>query len=234
VYRGWPIPAALNSDLAANVVNVTIFPANRPDEVPDAYFDVPHASLPVVSLIATTMAQSVTFSGVIAANQVVGLLVDGMPYAYNTISGDTLDSIAANLTALIAANRIAILSGSTITIPDVTTLIARVFMNATVSRSLRRQRKEIQVAAWCPSPTLRDSVCGSIDLAFAGSSFISLVDDTTAHVQYVSTQVYDQSQNALLYRRDLCYKFEYTTIGVNISPVMLFGDLIDNATTSFL
>jgi hypothetical protein len=234
VYRGWPVPAALNSDLAASVVNVTVFPANRPDEVPDAYFDIPYASLPAVTLLATVTGQSVAFSGVVAVNQVVGLLVDGTPYAYNTVNGDTPASIAANLTALIAVNRVAILSTSTITMPDVTALIARVVMNATVTRSLRRQRKEIQVTAWCPSPTLRDSVCGIIDLAFAASSFINLADDTTAHVQYVSTQVYDQSLNALLYRRDLCYKFEYTTVGFSVSPVMLFGDLIDNATTSFL
>jgi hypothetical protein len=234
VYRGWPVPATLNSDLAANVINVTVFPANRPDEVPDAYFDLPYPRSPAVTLVVTTTGQTVTFSGLVAANQIVGLLVDGTPYAYITINGDTLESIAANLMTLVAVHRLAILVGSTITIPDVRSLIARVVMNATVSHSLRRQRREVHVGCWCPSVILRDSVCTAVDLSFAGFSFISLGDSTVAHVQYVSTQVYDQSQNALLYRRDLCYKFEYTTVGSDSAPVMLFGDLVNNAATSFL
>jgi hypothetical protein len=228
VYRGWPSPAALNTDLAAGTVNVTIFASTIPDEVPDPYFDKLYALTHPASLIATVTEQSVTISGVVAPNQIVGLLVDGAPFSYAVNAGDTTESIAANFTALISAGRISGVSGSTITIPGAKTLIARVVTNTTVLQSLRRQRREIQASCWCPSPLIRDSISAIVDRALAISPFIDLADGTKAHARYVSTQVYDQSQNALLYRRDLRYRFEYTTISNLTAPVMLFGDLVNN------
>ena len=234
VYRGWPSPAALNSDLASATVNVTIFPTTAPDEVPDTYLDPLYTTISSAALLATATGQSVVISGVAANNQVVGLLVDGVPFSYSVGTSDTLQSIAANLAALISGDRTASLSGSTITIPGVISLVGRVVTNATATQGLRRQRKEIQIICWCPSPSLQDSVGTIIDLAMACSPFIGLADETKAHVRYISTQVYDQSQNALLYRRDLCYRFEYTTVDSTTVPVMLFGDLLNNGSGSFV
>jgi hypothetical protein len=234
VYRGWPLTASLNSDLARGIANVAVFPAAKHDEVPDTYFDRSYATISPTSLTASVAGQSVTFSGLVAGNQVVGLLVDGAPFSYQVNTSDTSDSIAANLTALICATRIASVSGSTVTVPGVNAMTARVVTNATVSESLRRQRREIQVSFWCPSAAVRDSVCQAVDLALTSSPFIALTDETKAHVRYVSTQVYDQSQNALLYRRDLCYLCEYTMISGTIAPVMLFGDLFRNGNSAFV
>ena len=46
---------------------------------------------------------------------------------------------------------------------------------------------------------------------------------------YAGTTVFDQSQDALLYRRDLLYQIEYPTIIIASQPAMLFGDLLLNA-----
>lgn len=234
IYRGWPSPTALNSDLALGTVNVTVFPAITADELPDPYFDRLYASIASNSLAATVAGQSVTFSGVAVTNQVVGLLVDGVPYSYSINEGDTSESIVANLMVMISADQIATPVGSTLTIPGARALEARIVTNATVSRGLRRQRREIRVSCWCPSAVLRDAVCKTVDLALTSSSFIHLSDETKAHVHYVSTHVYDQSQSALLYRRDLCYKFEYTIISSTVAPVMLFGDLFNNGSDTFV
>jgi hypothetical protein len=45
---------------------------------------------------------------------------------------------------------------------------------------------------------------------------------------YAGTTVFDQSQNARLYRRDLLYSVEYPTIISDTQPSMLFGDLVLN------
>jgi hypothetical protein len=234
VYRGWPLTASLNSDLASGVVNVTIFSATKRDEVLDTYFDRLYTTVSSSTLIVSIAGQNVTISGLVAGNQVVGLLVDGIPYSYGVRITDTVDSIAANLTALISASRASSVSGATVTIPDVRTLTARVVTSATVSEGLRRQRREIQVSCWCPSAALRDSVCQIVDLGLTSVPFVALVDETKAHVHYASTQVYDQSQNALLYRRDLCYMCEYTIISGTVAPVMLFGDLVRSGNSSFV
>jgi hypothetical protein len=178
--------------------------------------------------------QSVTISGLVGSNQIVGLLIDGVPLAYSVNINDTPVGIAANIATAISGGRIAILSGSTITIPDAKSLVARIATNAMISQAMRRQRREIQVCCWCPSPLLRDQVSKSVDLVLAASSFIDLADNTKAHVHYISTQVYDLSQNALLHRRDLCYRFEYTIIDSTTAPVMLFGDLLRNGSGSFV
>jgi hypothetical protein len=68
----------------------------------------------------------------------------------------------------------------------------------------------------------------------ANAAFLDLVDGTKARVRYVSTQVYDQSQNALLYRRDLCFMCEYTVIESTEAPIMLFGDLVTNGRNSLV
>ena len=141
---------------------------------------------------------------------------------------------AANLTALIQIDRLAILSGSVITIPEAASLTARIVTSASVSRSLRRQRREVLICCWCPTPALRDSVCAAVDIALTVSSFISLADGTKAHVHYVSTQIYDQSQSAVLYRRDLVYKCEYTMIIRTAVPVMLFGDIFSDGSNSYV
>jgi hypothetical protein len=234
IYRGWPSPAGLNTDLAAGTVNVTVFPATAPDEVPDPYLDTFYTSGTPSSLAANVTGQSVILSGTVAINQTVGILVDGAAFTYGTIQGDTTDSIAANLAALVRGVRSVSLTGSSFFIPGAISLVARVVVNASVSWGLRRQRRDIQVNCWCPSPMLRDSVGKAIDLALASQPFINLADGTRTHVRYVSTQVFDQSQNALLYRRDFCYKCEYTIIGSTVAPVMLFGDLINNGNSSFV
>lgn len=234
VYRGWPITASLNTDLAAGVVNVAIFPANKPDEVSDPYFDHSYTTISPTSLIASVTGQSVTFSGLVATGQVVGLLIDGVPFSYVVNASDTSQSIAANLAVLINVTRVVSVSDSTITVPAVGSLIARAVTKATLSQALRRQRRGIDVSCWCPSATLRDSVCQTVDIALTSSPFIPLADETMAHVRYISTQVYDQSQNALLYRRDLCYLFEYTSISQTFAPVMLFGDFFRNGNGSYV
>ncbi len=234
VYRGWPMTASLNADLTSGVVNVTVFPATKRDEVPDPYFDRLYATIPAPTLKVSVVGESATFSGVVAGNQVVGLLVDGIPYSYSVTGSDTSGSIAANITVLIGAARIATVSGPTVTVPGVHKLTARVVTNATVSEGLRRQRREIQISFWCPSVALRDSVCHVVDLALASSAFVALTDETKMHVRYVSTQIYDQSQNALLYRRDLSYMCENNIVSGSVAPVMLFGDLSRNGSGSFI
>jgi hypothetical protein len=231
IYRGWPSPAALNADLAAGIVNVTVFPATAVDEVLEAYFGALYTGSAPCSLRLSVVGNQVSISGAVADGQIVGILIDGVLITYPILVSDTTYSIAANLAALIRVGRTATLAGSTFSIPGAIVVIARVMMKGSVSRGLRRQRREILVSCWCPTPLLRDSVVTAVDLALASQVFVQLDDGTRAHVRYISTQVYDQSQNALLYRRDLCYKCEFTLISSEFAPVMLFGDLITNTSS---
>jgi hypothetical protein len=160
---------------------------------------------------------------------VAGLLVDGQSYAYRTQIGDSPALVAANLAALARANAIVQLSVSTLTIPGSGSLIVRVVADASAQQEIRRQEQIFRVTCWCPTPTSRDTAAIAVDLALAQSRFVSLADGSMGRLVYAGTTVFDQSQDALLYRRDLLYLVEYPTIVSALQPTMLFGDLLLNA-----
>jgi hypothetical protein len=84
------------------------------------------------------------------------------------------------------------------------------------------------VTCWCPTPATRDATAAAIDQSLSGQRFLPLADGTNGRLIYASTTVFDQSQNARLYRRDLTYSVEYATIVSSSLPAMLFGDLVLN------
>ena len=233
IYRGWPAPAALNADLATGVVNVTVFPSATAEEVPDPYFDISYSHVVSAGLTGMVAGDSVTMGGVCGGNQIVGILVDGVPYIQKVMATDTADGVAANLAALIRRDRDVSLSHATFAVPGARSLEARVVTRGLVSRGARRQRHDIVISCWCSGALSRDLVGKMVDAGMMSRSFISLVDETKARLRYVSTHVYDQSQGANLYRRDVCYKCEYTTIHSEAAPVMVFGDIFNNRARSF-
>ena len=230
IYRGWPTAASLNADLAAGVVNVTVFPAlaAAADDAPPAYFPVPHVTATQAGFEAAVNGERIIITGAPSANEAIGVLIDGVPYSYRVLAGDSTESIAANLGAAVRLNRFVTIEHSTIIVPGARSLRAQVAGVNAVSWGARRQRRNIQIICWCPDPLTRDLIARAIDAKLATQVFIDLADLTTAHIRYVSTQIFDQSQTSLLYRRDLLYGFDYTLIVESTVPTMLFGELVAN------
>jgi hypothetical protein len=163
----------------------------------------------------------------------VGALVDGVPFVYRIADGDTPALIAANLAGLIQRERPVTQSAATVTVPGAYRLIARVVVDANGTYEARRQEKGIRVILWCPSPATRDSIAATIDLAISQVPFLRTDDGAAARIRYRNSATYDQSQNALLYRRDLEYTSEYPTIVSLDLPSMIFGGAGINEHTTF-
>jgi hypothetical protein len=225
IYRGWPLPGSLNADLSAGTVNVTVFPNVAMGRTTTRFAAVWSSIQPVPTLSATVQGTSVIIGGTVDRGTAVGLCVDDATYVYRPRANDTLSVVAANIATQIQRHRIALLSGSSVSVPGAVKLIARVVTDGKASQEIRRQEREIRVIAWCPSPSLRDQTSSIIDTALAQQAFVDLADGTRARLSYNGTQIYDQSQNALLYRRDLIYMAEYPTISLVTAPGMLFGNL---------
>lgn len=231
VYRGWPNSAALDADLAAGKINVTVFPAGGPTITATRYAENWMGQPPKPTLTTTVEGTSVTFGGTADVGQIAGILVDGMSYAYRTQSGDTPPLVAANLATMAREKSIVRLSHSTITIPGAGDLLARVVADAAVQQEVRRQEQGFRITCWCPTPATRDAAAVAIDQALSSQRFLALPDGTSGRMTYAGTTVFDQSQNARLYRRDLDYKVEYPTVMHSTNPSMLFGDLVLNSTS---
>ncbi len=225
IYRGWPNTAALNADLAAGRVNVTIFPVPEATTVTTRYLAdwLPNPIVP--TLTVTVAGATATFAGSAAPGQLAGVLVEGVSYVHRTVAGDTPDLVAAILAAAIAPTRPATAAGAAITLPGAPGLVARTAADASAALELRRQRQRFRITAWCPTPDLRDAAAAALDAAFAATPFLTLADGTPARLTYASTTTFDQRQDAALYRRDLLYAVEFPTTQVAIQPSMLFGVL---------
>ena len=222
IFRGWPNSAALDADLAAGRVNVTIFPVPGATRVTTRYPVTPMANPATPTLTVSVTGNTATFSGTAVAGQLAGLLVEGKSYVYRTAAGDKPALIAAILAAAVNADRPALSSGSSVFTPGAVP-IARTATDATATTELRRQVQTFRITAWCPTPDLRDAACAAIDPVFAATPFLTLSDGSAARLTFRSTTTFDQSEDASLYRRDLLYAVEFPTTLVATQPSMLFG-----------
>ncbi len=180
IYRGWPVPAALDADLAAGQINVTVYAVDAPAKTTTRYPSVwtPTAQS-VPTLTASVSGVTAAFEGTAGAGQIAGIAVDGRTYVYRTTASDTPDSVAANLATLVNADRIALLAGSTVTVPGAGTLLARAVADVPAVQEVRRQERDFRVICWCPSPDTRDATASCIDLALAAIHFVSLPDGSS-------------------------------------------------------
>lgn len=233
IYRGWPTSAALDADLAAGRVNITVFPGGGGSRTTTRYAEQWQGPPPDVTLEAVLSGTSVTFTGTAATGQVAGILVDGSSYAYRVQPGDSPELVCANLAALARGNAIVRLTGSTLSIPGAAHVAGRVVADANVQCEVRRQQQEFRVSCWCPTPTVRDLAATTIDQSLSTRRFLPFADDTVGRMTYAGTAMFDQSQNARLYRRDLTYSVEYPTVVSATQPSMLFGDLVLNGAARY-
>lgn len=229
VYRGWPLASGLNADLGAGRINVSIFPETAPGRVTTRHVPLWRDVAGSPSMTVRAVGTSVTWGGEAIEGQLTGVLVDGRPFVYRTASDDTPISVAANLATLLRSVWIVNQAGATLSIPGAGSVLARVAVDAIATREVRRQERDFRIAFWCPSPLTRDATAVAVDQMLAGVTFLDLSDQTQGRLAYVGTSVFDQSQSAMLYRRDLIYSVEYATTIKSSQPAMLFGDVVLNA-----
>ena len=224
IYRGWPNQTTLNGDLAAGTINVTIYPNPAHHQNTTRYIDPPAAeSLVLPALIASVSGQSVTFSGSADLGQLAGVVVDNSAFVHRTAMGDTPQLVAAILASYIRTHRIVQVTGASLTVPGAGSLIARVVADQLSLTETRRQVQGFRLSCWCPTPALRDQTAILIDQALSTQTFLTLTDSSQARLREVDTLVFDQSQNANLYRRDLLVAVEYPTTIATTLPAVIFG-----------
>jgi len=225
IYRGWPNQSALNADLAAGTINITIYPDPAQHRITTRYLDPPTAETPVAPMLTvTTTAQSASFAGIASEGQVAGVLVDNSAFVHRTAPGDTPELVAAIIATYIRTQRIVQVRGATLTVPGAGSLIARVVADQYTLSETRRQIQGFRVTCWCPTPASRDQTAILLDQALSQQNFLTLPDTSQARLRETRTLVFDQSQNANLYRRDLLVAVEYATTIATILPAVIFGD----------
>lgn len=231
VYRGWPVGNALDADLRGGVVNVSVFAVPQSARNTTRWPIEPVAMPAPPTLTVTVAGNSAQFGGSADAGQLAGILIGNAAYVHRTVGGDTPALVAAILAQSIRATRTAWLAGSGLTVPGVSTLIARTVADAPVISEFRRQEQQFRISVWAPDPVRRDRASAAVDAALATVGFLTLADGTGGRLRFANTASFDQNEDATLYRRDLVYAVEYPTTQGGTDPCMLFGDLVVNGTT---
>jgi hypothetical protein len=232
VYRGWPNAATLNADLSAGAVNVTVVSDNDSGRTTTRYLPRWHYTPIQPGATMNVSGQTIAISGSPTVGDIVGAIVDGVPYTCRVGANDSPAIVASNLELLIQADRPARARGPNILIPGARSIAVRVVCDSPASFETRRQEKDLRIICWCFAPDVRDAVAATVDAAIDQIEFLHLQDQTQARIVYKNTVSYDQAQNALLYRRDLIYTVEYPTITTVQQPSMIIGasDLNSNIT----
>jgi hypothetical protein len=206
IYRGWPVPAALDADLAAGLVNVSVYPergVRRTTRYLDREIDVSTAT---PSLTVAVSGQVVTFGGTAALGQVAAVQIGWLAFTYRTASGDTPASVAAALAAECGGTA----SGAALTCgPGVVS--AAVYADGAMWTETRMQAQRFRVSIWAPDPATRDAMAIAIDAALAATDWLPLPDQSEARLLYADTVSFDTGQADRLYRRDLRYQCEFST-----------------------
>ena len=232
IYRGWPNSAALDVDLAAGRINVTIFPAEGHGRTTTRYpQEWQVLANPTPTLSVSVAGNAATFGGSADAGQLAGLRACGASYVYATQPGDTPALVAAALADQVRADTIAQLSGATVTVPAAWDFVARTVVSAPAMMEVRRQIRSFRITCWCPDPATRDIAASAIDVVLAPLRFLTMPDGTSGRLLYEGGAILDRSEDASLYRRDLIYSVEYPTVLTADQPAMLFGIGLLNATS---
>lgn len=233
LYRGTPIQTRLAADIAAGVANVTIVPVPGSARNTTRWNVQVDRPPPMPGTTVLVSGASVTFGGVPAAGDLVGLLVGEAAFVYAVNAGDAVSNIAANLAN--SANQVfpCLQAGATLTFPTAPRLVARVTAPVNVTSEWGRQEQSFRIGVWCGSPTVRDGIGGTITSALATMAFITLGDQSAARIRYRDTAMVDDERDASVYRRDIIYEIEYPTTSVAVQPTVLFGDADVNAVQYF-
>lgn len=234
VYRGTPELMALTQDAGSCVVDIAVFPIADATRNTTRWGSMTTISAIAGGLSVTMAGQTATFAGVAVAGELAGVLVNGQPFVYQAQAGDSADLVAAALAQNVRATHIVTVQGSSLTVPGAITLVARSAGVASIFEECARQEQDFRVSVFAPTPSARDSVCRAMGPALSMIAFLALADGTAGRFRYQRTASFDADQVASIYRRDIVYSVEYSTTATLQAPAMLFGDLVYNATSTYV
>jgi hypothetical protein len=212
IYQGWPDPAQLQTDLAAQIAHVSVWPTPKTKITTRRMPEWQQLVAPAPTLVAVVAGTSFTLSGTVSTPQAVALIIDGKDYAYGVQVADTLATIATALAALINVDQPASAVGAVVTIPDSHQVVARIVANGVSAKEVSRESRIFTVSIWADCFDRRDALAKVIQPVLADLTRLDLPDGTDATVELAGSAQVDSEQKQGIYRRDIDLAIDYPTI----------------------
>ena len=230
VVRGWPTKAALDTNLAAGVATVSVFPERGMSRNDSRYLNRPAVVSAAVTATATTtvLGNVVTFGGACGSGQVVGVAIPAsgsslsLTAAYRMSASDTPATVVLALQGLLADT---VASGATLTATNSQTVTAGVAVDQVAYQEFRRQKQGVRVTVWAPNPPVRDAVTPLVDYALTFNLRPVAATGEACLVTYSGTDTDDAPGIDNLWRRDLRLMVEYPTSIATTVTQILFATL---------
>lgn len=206
VYPGWPPSAGLDADMAAGIVNVSVYPLPMERVEPLTNVNATVQSIAAAGTTLTVSGNQITVGGVPVVGDVACVNRNRTPFAYAVLVTDTTATIATALAAAIGGTA----AGSVVTAPAGTfVLSALVSTPAVALQPMRRIARQVHCAVWAPTPTARDLTAKIVNSSLFTAEALSMPDGTSCGIAYSSSPLNDFSQKADLYRRDIIVTARY-------------------------
>jgi hypothetical protein len=234
VYAGWPERDALDVDLRAGIVSVSVYAPNKGRDTTRYPVSDTVLSTGSTTLTWVISGTTATLGGTVASPQNAGLLVDGHAYLYGVHPNDTLSTIAAALAALVNVDQPATAIGPAVSIPDSRKIIGRVGSVGTSLREVGREKVQVWITTWAPSDALRSATAKAFQPVLKNTPRFPLPDGSIAALFPDGTVDEDGQGKALLYKRHSLFWVEYAetipgtpaqilTFVENVTPVAFIG-----------
>jgi hypothetical protein len=228
IEEGWPIAAQLDLDMAGEVIlapgdppsaraggpvaNVSVYPLQGtniiPYQVQNNYFVIKQ---PVLGMSIGVVGDAITVTGQPNAGEFLTIEADRQ-FIYSA-GGANQAAILATLLAAIQVNYpLATVVGSVLTIPYNFQLNVRIGGVGTLGYVTHRQRQSILITAWAPDHVTRNTLIAAIDNLLKQKLTVTMPDTSQALITYNRTNLSDEQQAQIIYRRDLVYDVEYATV----------------------
>jgi hypothetical protein len=202
VYVGYPVPPQLDADLdPANPnprahITVNFLMDRDVSNILNGWQTV-NINPPTLILTVNETAGTITVAGTVSTPQNCAIKVNSVTYHYAVQQNDTLQTIAANIAAIIPN---ATASLTVITIPNVYQLIARL---GKTGQSINAVGQEQAI--------FRKAFSRAIQNYLNTNYRFNLPDTTGANISYKNSTQFDTYQKTIIYRRDLMYQVTYYT-----------------------
>ena len=228
IFAGWPMAANLETDIKNNTANISIYPTNsvRNTSRFDRAWQQLSINAPTLTLTVNNNNQ-ITVGGTVSIPQSCMIINNGVSYVYVVKANDTLNTIAANINALIPN---ATVSNAVITIAGSYRLVANVGTTGASVQELDREERVFKITVWAPDYSTRSLIASAIRIAYSSAVRIALPDGLYANIKYSGSHELDDIQKINIYRRDIMFSVEYATTVSETDYVITYP--FDNLTLS--
>lgn len=94
----------------------------------------------------------------------------------------------------------------------------------------KQQQRAIQITVWADTPAHRDVTAPFIDSALSNIDFLTFPDGTSGRLIYESSPFDDMAQKANVYRRDLIYTVDWTTLVTASATEVIVAEQVNHLT----